>query len=184
MASTIAGALMVSGSVLFFLGAGLAVPRVFIEPDGEEKLRMLTERSLRWRLGQPLYALGALVAAVGVGVLAAEDDATSGTWLAVSCALLLLGALAWSWSVYQRALRAREFALGLLPGWPFVVYVGLTLAGLFLLALGILTGDWPDWLGWIILGADLLFLVAYLRYRDLPPFVFYILLSVVGLAVR
>lgn len=80
MVSTIAGELLVSGSVLFLLGAGLAVPRVFIEPDGEEKLRMLTERSLRWRLGQPLYALGALVAALGVGLLPAEETVMVEGW--------------------------------------------------------------------------------------------------------
>jgi hypothetical protein len=31
--------------------------------------------------------------------------------------------------------------------------------------------------------ADTLFVVGYLRYRDIPPFVFYVLLSVVGFAV-
>jgi hypothetical protein len=31
--------------------------------------------------------------------------------------------------------------------------------------------------------ADVLFLAAYLRFRDIPPFVFYILLLVVGLVV-
>ena len=183
MTSSTAGVLMISGSALFFVGAGIAVPRVFTEPDRDEKLRMLRERLWWWRLGQPLYALGAMVAALGVGSLAANGDATSATWLALSCAFLVLGALAWSWSVYRRALRPRAFARGQLPGWPFAAYVWLTLAGLFLLGLGILTGDWPRWLGWLILGADATFVVGYLRFRDIPPFVFYLLLSVVGFAV-
>ncbi len=55
---------------------------------------MLAERLLWWRLGQPLYALGALVAALGVGSLAPDGEVTSGTWLALSCALLVCGALA------------------------------------------------------------------------------------------
>lgn len=176
---------MVTGSVLFFVGAGVAVPRVFTEPDRQEKARMLAERLTWWRLGQPLYALGALVAALGVGYLAAETnaEATSRAWLAVSCALLGCGALAWSWSVTRRALRPRDFALGRLPGWPFALYVWLTLTGLLFLGSGLLVGGWPDWLGWVVLGADALFLVGYLRYRDIPPFVFYVLLAFVGLAV-
>ena len=178
-----AGVLMISGSVLFLVGAGIAVPRVFTEPDSEKKLRMLAERLWWWRLGQPLYALGALVAALGVGALVADDRATKGKWFEASCALLVLGALAWSLSVYRRALRPRDFALGQLPGWPFAAYVWLTVAGLFLLGSGFLTGRWSDVLGWIVLGADALFVVAYLRYRDIPPFVFYVLLSVVGIAV-
>ena len=169
--------------MLFFVGAGIAVPRVFTEPDRDEKLRMLTERVWWWRLGQPLYALGALVAAVGVGSLAVEDEATSALWLWGAGALLVLGALAWTWSVYRRALSPREFALGQLPGWPFGAYVWLTLAGLLLLGLGILWGDWPAWLGWLVVGADAVFVIGYLRYRDIPPFVFYTLLLVVGLAV-
>ena len=144
---------------------------------------MLTERVWWWRLGQPLYALGALVAAVGVGSLAVEDEASSALWLWGAGALLVLGALAWTWSVYRRALSPREFALGQLPGRPFVAYVWLTLAGLLLLGLGILWGDWPAWLGWLVVGADAVFVIGYLRYRDIPPFVFYALLLVVGLAV-
>jgi hypothetical protein len=181
--SMTSGVLMVSGSVLFLVGAGIAVPRVFTEPDSEQRLRMLAERLWWWRLGQPLYALGALVAALGVGALAADDRATDGTWFQASCALLVLGALAWSLSVYRRAVRPRDFALGRLPGWPFAAYVWLTLCGLLLLGAGLLAGGWPDALGWIVLGADALFVVGYLRYRDIPPFVFYVLLSVVGFAV-
>ena len=183
MAASAAGVVMVAGSALFLVGAAVAVPRVFTEPDHEERLRMLQERLVMWRLGQPLYAVGALVAALGVGSLAADSDAGSRAWLAVSCGLLVVGALAWAWSVYLRAVRPRDFALGELPGGPFVAYVWLTVAGLFLLGVGIELGDWPDWLGWFTLAADALFLAAYLRYRDIPPFVFSLLLSVVGVAV-
>ena len=183
MASSTAGVLMISGSVLFFVGAGVAVPRVFTEPDRDEKLRMLTERVWSWRLGQPLYALGALVAALGVGSLAVEDEATTHPSLGVSGALMVLGALAWTWSVYRRALSPREFALGQLPAWPFVAYVWLTLVGLLLLGLVIFWGYWPAWLGWVVVGADAVFVIGYLHYGDIPPFVFYARLLVVGLAV-
>lgn len=182
MASSAAGVFIVAGSAMFLIGAGVAVPRVFTEPDRDERQRMLQERLLLWRLGQPLYAVGALVAALGVGLLAAGGEAGSRAWLAVSCGLMVLGALAWSWSVYLRAIHPRDFALGALPGWPFASYVGLTIAALFLLGVGILLGTWPDWLAWLTLAAAALFLAAYLRYRDIPPFVFYLLLLVIGVA--
>jgi len=41
----------------------------------------------------------------------------------------------------------------------------------------------PVWLGWVTLTAGAFFLVGYLRFRDIPPFVFYVLLTVVGVAV-
>ena len=63
------------------------------------------------------------------------------------------------------------------------MYVWLTLAGLFLLGVGLLVGDWPAWTGWLTLGTNVVFLAGYLRFGDLPPLVFYVLLTVVGIAV-
>jgi hypothetical protein len=183
MSSSSAGVLLISGSALFFVGAGIAVPAVFTEPDREEKRRLLAEHPVRWQVGQPLYALGAVVAALGVLPLAADGTTKGSSWLIASCALLVLGALAWSWSVYLRGTRPEQFALGELPGWPFTAYVWLTLAGLLLLGLGLRTGDPPDWLAWLVLGSAAVFGVVYVRYRDLPPFVFYLVLTVVGAAV-
>lgn len=182
MASSAPGVALILGSLLFFVGAGIAVPRVFTEPDREKKLAMLEERPGLWRLGQPLYALGALVAALGVGGLAADGTGSVRAWLGGSCALLVLGALAWSWSTYLRAVHIREFARGQLPGWPFAGYVWLTLAGLVLLGVGLLLGDWPAWTGWFTLAAAAGFAILYLRYGDIPPFVFYVVLTVVGAA--
>jgi hypothetical protein len=174
---------MLSGSALFFFGAAIGVARVFTEPDPEVKARMLAEHELAWRVSQPFYAVGALAAAAGVLVLASEGDGTSATVLAASGALLLVGALAWSVSVLRRAQRPRDFAFGRLPAWPWSTYVWLTFAGLALLGAGILTGTGSDWLGWVVLGADALFVVLYVRFGDIPPFVFYVLLAVVGVAV-
>jgi hypothetical protein len=50
-----------------------------------------------------------------------------------------------------------------------------------LLGAGLLAGGFPAWLGWLTLIADLIFLAGYLWFKDLPPFVFYLLLLLVGL---
>jgi len=181
--NTTAAAALIAGSATFIAGAAIGVPRVFSEPDREQKWRLLSEHPHLWRLSQPLYALGALTAALGVGALAAAADAVSRTCLTASCVLLVLGALAWSWSVYLRAKDPREFAMGHLPGWPFATYIWSTLAGLGLLGAGLLLGDWPGWLGWFTLAADALFAAAYLRFGDLPPFAFYLLFLVIGFTV-
>lgn len=80
------------GSAIFLVGAGIGVPRVFTEPTPAERLRMLEDGIVRWRVAQPLYAIGPVVAAVGVGFLAVGIDETPGRiWLALSCLLLLAG---------------------------------------------------------------------------------------------
>jgi hypothetical protein len=183
MDSGTAGVLLIVGSAVFFLGAAIGVPRVFTEPDRRRKLEMLEERLLLWRVAQPLYALGPLIVGVGVGYLAAATSGGTWTLLALSCAALVVGALCWSWSTYLRGTHYREFALGQQAALPFRSYVLLTIGGLALLGVALLTGDFPAWLAWLTLGADLLFLAGYLRFGDIPPFVFYVLLTVVGIAV-
>jgi hypothetical protein len=179
-----AGILLIVGSVVFLIGAAIGVPRVFTEPDPSERLRMVTERLGSWRVAQPLYGLGPLIAAAGVGVLAAtESDRMSQTMVAVACAATGVGGITWGWSLYLRGTRIREFAFGTLPGWPFVTYIFMTMAGLALLGIGFLAGEFPGWLGWLTLGADLVFLLAYLRFRDIPPFVFYLLFLAVGVGL-
>ena len=180
---TTAGVLVLVGSGVFFAGISLGVPWVFVESSPEKRLQMLEERLLAWRLAQPLTGLGPLVAAAGVGVLAGASSGGARAALGVASAGLCCGALAWSWSLYLRGTRHREFAAGSLPGWPFATYVWLTLAGLLALGAGLLLADLPEWAGWLTIGADLLFALAYLRFRDIPPFVFYLLLVAVGVAI-
>lgn len=177
-----ATALVVLGSTIFCVGAGIGVPRVFSEPDPATKLRMLEDRLVLWRVAQPFYAVGPLVAASGVGFLAASVDAGSERApLVFSCLLLFVGALCWTRSVYLRFRHVREFALGGLPGWPFAAYVWLTLAGLSALGIGVLLAGFPTWTGWVTLSACLVFLVGYVRFKDIPPFAFYLLLPLVSL---
>ena len=179
--SELAGLLLVLGSVVFSVGAGIGVPRVHTERDPQVRLRMLREGAVAWRVAQPFYLVGPLIVPVGLGVLA--TDVPSGaerTLVAASAALVLGGALAWAWVVYLRTVDVPAFALGTLPAWPFVTYVWSTIGGLVLLGGGLLSGDLPAWLGWLTSVGAVALLVLYLRTKDLPPFTFYVLFTVVG----
>lgn len=179
-----AGVLLIVGSVVFVVGAAIGVPRVFGESNPQIREQMLEKHRRLWRIAQPFYGLGALIAGVGVGCLAVSDlsPGARATFAAAGVAMTV-GALAWVWSLYLRSTRVSEFAYGALPGWPFTVYVVLTVVGLALLGAGLLATDLPAGLGWLILGTDLVFLAAYLRLGDIPPFVFYVLLLVTGIAL-
>jgi hypothetical protein len=182
-AGWVAGLLLIGGSTLFLVGAAIAVPRVFMERDPTTRLRMLEERIRIWRAGPPFYALGPIVAGIGVVVLAADASDGDTVLFGIAGAGLVVGALAWSWSVYLRAARV----LGLRPGESAVVALrhlraahnrrsgppwhrlaGRRLRGLARLACprrrcpvpGALPGD-----------------------EGYPPFVFYLLLLVVGIAI-
>jgi hypothetical protein len=102
-AGSTAGALLIIGSLVFDVGAAIGVPSVFTERDAAERLRMLERRAGSWRLAQPLYGLGSIIAAVGVGFLAA-DSSQPGTSIvfAIASFVLIIGALPWVWSLYLR----------------------------------------------------------------------------------
>jgi hypothetical protein len=177
-----AAVLQIIGAAVFGVGAAIGVPQVFTEGQPNQRLRMLKEHLGIWRTAQPFYGRP-VIASVGVGYLAADAaDRATRTLLVASCTALGIGAVAWAWSLYLRTTRISEFAFRTLPGWPFVTYVLLTIGGLALLSIVLSTGGSPAWLGWPALAADILFLALYLRFKDIPPFAFYVLLLVVGLA--
>lgn len=177
----IAGVLLIVGSAIFLAGAAVGVPKVFTVREPRARLRLLQQHPVRWRAAQPLYGLGPLTTAVGTGFLAAgAAGAGTGTAFWAACLALAIGALAWSRSLYLRGTRISEFAFGTLPGWPFATYVLLTIAGLALLGIALVTGGYPAWLGWFTIGAGIVFLIGYLRFKDIPPFVFYLLLILDG----
>jgi hypothetical protein len=119
-----------------------------------------------------------------VGYLAVDAAARSTRIvLAVAGVAMLVGALAWCWSLYLRGTRIADFVSGRLPGWPFLMYVVLSIVSLALLGVAMLVGDFPGWLAWLVLVADVAFLAAYIGYKNLPPFVFYLLLLVVGIVL-
>jgi hypothetical protein len=181
MTDGLASVLLIVGSAVFLAGAAIGVPGVFMEPDADARQSMLEARAGRWRFAQPLYALGPLIAALGVGVLAVETPAVaSRLLLTVAGVLLTVGALAWSWTVHLRTVDIVAFAWGRLPGWPFATYVLLTTAGLASLGAGLLVAGSSPWIGWLTLAADAAFVLLYLRSGDIPPFVFYLLLLLVG----
>lgn len=176
-----AAELLIVGSTIFGIGVAVGVPRVFATPERETRLRLLEHHRTAWQIAQPLYAVGPVIVAVGVGLLAVDSPnplATASFLIAATA--LLVGAATWSYSCYLRGARPADFALGKLPGWPFATYVALTIAGLALLGAGILAAAHPAWLGWLVLAADLAFLALYVGTRDIPPFVFYLLLTLVG----
>ena len=152
--------------------------------DLEERLRLLAEHLGWWRVAQFSYALGPVIASVGAIVVGVAIGGAAGVlWIAAGAALLV-GSLFWSWSCWLRGLDPVGWASGEQPGWPFRAYVLLTLGGVAALGIGVWAADLPGWLGWLVVVADAGYLAVFLATGDIPPFVFYVLLLVVGAVTR
>jgi hypothetical protein len=177
-------ATIIAGSVLFLVAAFSPIARVFGTPDAAQKLAIITAAPLQWQVAQLLFALGAIVTAVGVGLLALRA-ATPGVTanLAASAALLAAGAALWTWHVVLRAVDPALFTSGGIPVYLFAGYTALTLAALALFGAAMLKAGMPPWTGWLPIGGVALFLVLALVMGGLPPFVHYVVLLAVAIAL-
>jgi hypothetical protein len=179
----IAGWFVVAGSLVFFIGATIGVPGVFMTADAEERLALLRRRMIYWRLGQPLYSLGPLIVAAGVFTFGLSQTGGAAALSIAGGLVMLAGVAGWSYDCYLRGVHPAEFAYGKLPGWPFKVYVLATIAGLALMGSSLAAADFSPWFYGAVFGADVFFLGFYSATRDIPPFFFYLLLLGAGIVL-
>jgi hypothetical protein len=128
--------------------------------------------------------LGAAVPAIGLALLAPTlqpGQAALIQYLAV--AFLIVGVAFWGWLLYMRAVDPAGFARGAMPAWLFIAYTVLTNVGLMTFGAALLVAGYPVWLGALAVAGGLIFLAAFLIFKDLPPFVYYVLLLVAGVAL-
>ncbi|MHA6524729.1 hypothetical protein [Tessaracoccus sp. G1721] len=178
---TLGGWLMLLGSVVFFVGAAYGVPRVFTVREPDERLALLQAGADAWRRAQWLYAAGPLLAAMGVVVLGTAWSGEDRLLAGGAGIAMLVGAVLWSVSCARRGRRIEEFARGELPASSWLGYVWLTLAGLALLGVACL--GFATWVGVVVLIAAVAFVALFVVTRDIPPFVFYVVLTIVGIWV-
>lgn len=172
---------LIVGSAVFLAGAAIGVPKVFMTADADERLRLLTENVMLWRVAQVLYSVGPLLASVGVVVFGWERSGGTRVLLVAAGAAMVFGSVLWAYSCWLRGVDPVDWAGGNQPWWPFRFYVLLTLGGLAALGIALLFTDSPTWLGWVVLAADLGYVVLFMVTDDIPPFVFYVLLMLVGI---
>jgi hypothetical protein len=172
----LSGAVTFVGSILFLIAAFSPISRVYALPTAENKLGMITGSPTAWVISQTLFALGAIVTALGIALAAyALRDRPSVLLFFTATAFLAAGAAAWSWHVYLRAAEPAAFVNGSLPGWHFALYTLLTMAALLLIGIALQRMGFPTWAGWLLIGGSILFFVLYLIFKDMPPFVYYLM---------
>jgi hypothetical protein len=177
-----AGIVLLAGAAAFCAVAFAPASFVFGMSDAHERRAYLDRHARSWRWGQLPFAAGAVVSAVGLLVLGRDLDGTPGTAVSWAGGLAIVASLPWAEHCRLRALSAADFLDGRLPGWHFVVFVWGTLAALAVTGAALLDTDLPRWTAWFVLGSSACFAAAMLRFRDLPPFLLYVVTGVLGVA--
>src|SRR5215212_1845580 len=177
----VAAIVLLVGSVLFIIAAFVPVSQVFAEPSPAAKLEIIASNRAAWNTAQVLFGLGATIAAIGLGFVAYHLRGTPGAvWACIGLVAVILGAVFWDGHVYLRAIDPEEFVEGGLIGWLFPAYALLTQAGLMAFGVAYLRAGYPAWLGGVTLGGAVIFFVVYLVFKDIPPFVYYVLTFIAG----
>jgi hypothetical protein len=181
----VASLIIIAGSIVFLIAAFSPITRVFAMKSAEDKWQLISASTNAWVIAQVMFALGATATAVGVLLAggALQGKPTDAVFY-VAGALLLVGAIAWSWHAYLRGHDPRAFVDGTLPGWHFVLYSLLTLAAFGLLGYSLLKMGFPSWSAWVLMAGSSVLLVLYLVFRDMPPAVYYLMGLVLGIVLH
>jgi hypothetical protein len=176
--------LLAFGSLLFLVAAFLPYSRVFVEPDPEKKLAIIMEMKKMWAIGQVFFGLGAMVTVIALGFQSyGFRDIAFARWSHLGILLMFIGTLLWCWHLWERIVQPEAFAKGLHTPYLFLLYSMLTQAGLVLVGILLLKSPVVNWVGWMfIIGAGVFFLLM-LIFKDMPPFVYYVLTMIASVVL-
>jgi hypothetical protein len=177
VSTSAAGWVLVAGAASFLCAAFAPSSFVFGMGDPEQQRAFLERHQTSWKWGQIPFAAGAVVSAVGLVVLGVQLDSAA---ITAAGAVATLVSLPWAEHCRLRALSWTDFLDGRIPGWGYQVFVWGTLAALATTGAALLSTSFPTWTGLYALGATTLFTAWWLKAKDLPPFVFYLVTGVLG----
>lgn len=186
-----AGAVSIAASVCWLLGIAM-VGNVHSTRSAEERLAMLLRHRGLWTLGQFLAAAGTAAAPMGFLRLARQlrrevqdpdstpEPAEATNFAALAAAALLAGSPLFVWALAVRAADIGKFAYRQGSAWPFLAYASLQTCGVGLLGAALQSSALRGRTALSAAASAPLFAGILLRYRDIPPFVFYLVQIAVG----
>jgi hypothetical protein len=185
-----AGIGLIIGSVLFIIAAFTPLTFNVVMADVQRRVELIQSQRVGWVILNILFGAGSIVAVIGLGLFAQHIQGTENntvtkviSYIAVLAAAL--GALCWVVIVYNRATLPPQEIAGTLSvnDWLFPAYTLLTQLALMMVGFVLIQSGYPAWLSWGTLILAGLSLLAYLIFKDIPPFAHYVLLLVLGISL-
>jgi hypothetical protein len=172
------------GSILFIIAAFLPVSRVYVESAAEKKMEIINSMKSIWNISMTLFALGGLVTAVALGLQSyGLRSIQFAVYSHVGVALVFLGSILWGWHIIERLISPEGFANGTNTPYLFLVYSVLTQIGLALIGVLLIKSAIPHWIGWMFIIGSASLLILMIIFRDMPPFVYYVLTLIAAFAI-
>ncbi|MFN2222282.1 MAG: hypothetical protein ACK2UH_07000, partial [Candidatus Promineifilaceae bacterium] len=181
---TVAGIALISGTALTYLGFGIFPSRIYTVRDIAIKLELVQTYPRRWSASQIGVILGAVASAIGFLLLAPLFQGTDGANLILfGVVAFLLGHILWIWHLILRIGDPPSFATAKLPSWHFTLYALLAPLGLLICGVSFWLLGAYNWLAIGLVVASLIYLAIMAIYRDIPPFLFYLLTLIIGMVL-
>ena len=176
--------LLILGNILIGTGFGAFPSLIYTGKNVQAKLDLLAARPRRWVLSQLLLILGVLVLVAGTVFLVLLFRESKGILAAGMGAVgFVFGQVFWIWIVGLRIVEPWRQAKDEFPDWLFKLFSILTLLGLSGLGIAFRLQGIHRALGvGLFLGA-LLILGLFLKFKGMPPIVYYLLTLIIGLAL-
>ena len=176
--------LLILGTVLAATGFGTFPAVIYTGSDVQEKLDLLTAQPRRWVLSQLFVILGGLISMAGSVFLVLQFRETRGILPAgISALAFILGHVFWIWIVGMRIAEPWRQAKDEFPGWLFKTFSILTLLGLAGFGVAFWLQGIYQVLGIGIFLAALLILGLFLKFKGMPPIVYWTMTLGIGLAL-
>lgn len=180
----IAAFLLMLGTIMSAAGFGSFPPVIYTGRNVQEKLDILAAQPCRWIFSQVLVILGSLIAMGGsVFLVILFRDSRAFIPAGISAVLFILGHIFWIWIVGMRIVEPVRQAKDDFPAWLFPMFSILILSGLA----GFGASFWLQGvylvLGVAIFLAALLILGMFLKFKGMPPIVYFTISLIMGLAL-
>ena len=176
--------LLILGTGLIYTGFGAFPPRIYTEQNVQEKLNLLAAHPRRWILSQSFVIMGGIATIAGsIFLISLFRESQDALLVRISVVGFVFGHLFWIWHVGLRTALPQKFAKNELPAWLFKIYSIPTLLALAGFGVAFWLQGIHQVLGAGLFLAALLVLFLFLKFKDMPPFVYYAMTLTIAIAL-
>lgn len=180
----IASFLLILGTILTYIGFGIFPPRIYTSKNIQERLDLLTAMPIRWIISQSFVIFGGFVTVAGsIFLISYFRGSQEFLFASIGAFGFVLGHVFWIWQLRLRIIQPSLFAENELPGWLYVSYSVLVLLGIANFGIAFWFQGIHQLLGACLFFAGILALVLFLKFKDMPPFIYYAMMMAIGLAL-
>jgi drug/metabolite transporter (DMT)-like permease len=184
---SVAGAVLIFSFLLVIVASMIGPNEVYRAPDSKTRLDIIARNQGRWRSTNLVWGIASVLSGLGLVLLTLALRPIQVPWLLDTGAVIyVVGAVCWAIYTYQRSGNPEGNLYTMSPPRLAMIFAWSTMAGLALYGAAFLQGDYPNWLGFTLVGSMGLLAAAFVFffdtvYRMFPPQVFGLLTLLIGI---